>query len=170
MRSRFLLTLALIFALAVTGITLRPPLSTHADTTSNSAIPAYAWTHPIGGPARAGKQENVGYKIIDDGPIQGAPLGGIGAGTIGRTYNGNFARWHTNIGTTEYRSVPADMFSVFTKQGDNTTAQALYAGAPTDGSLSAWNWNYPVGKGNYWALYPRSGFIYDGLPVQLSVE
>src|SRR5258708_979513 len=166
MRARLFFPLALIVALAVTEITLR----THADSAVNPAVPAYAWTHPIGGPAQAGKQENVGYKIIDDGPVQGAPLGGIGAGTIGRTYAGDFARWHTDIGVNTYRSIPADMFSVYTKQDDRTTAQVLYTGKPTDGSLSAWNWNYPVGKGTYWALYPRSGFVYDSLPVQLSVE
>src|SRR5262249_10882926 len=107
---------------------------------------------------------------IDDGPVQGAPLGGIGAGTIGRTFAGDFARWHTTIGVHNYDSVPADMFSVYTKIGDSTSAQALYTGAPTDGSLSAWQWNYPVGKGTYWALYPRSGYVYEGLPVQLSIE
>src|SRR5947207_1687659 len=137
MRSRLPATTILIVTLLVADITIRPLLFTQANSTVNPAVPAYAWTHPIGGPAQAGKQENVGYKIIDDGPVQGAPLGGIGAGTIGRTYAGDFARWHTDIGVNTYRSIPADMFSVYTKQDDTTTAQVLYAGKPTDGSLSA---------------------------------
>src|SRR5258708_36703117 len=108
MRARLFFPLALIVALAVTEITLR----THADSAVNPAIPAYAWTHPIGGLAQAGKQENVGYKIIDDGPLPGAPLGGVGAGPIGGTYNGNFARRPTQIGTPEKPSIPADIFCV----------------------------------------------------------
>ena len=38
--------------------------------------------------------------------------------------------------------------------------------------MSAWNWNYPVGAGDYAALYPKSWFAYksDQLPVTLTLE
>ncbi len=138
---------------------------------AEGAIPAYAWTRPIGQPfPDAGRAADLGYPLIDDGPVQGAPLGGVGAGTIGRTYAGDFARWHLNVGKHNYQSLAANMFSVYTRQGEQSAAQALYTGVPTDQSLGAWKWNYPVGAGTYWALYPRSGFVYTGLPVELSVE
>ncbi len=134
-----------------------------------SPIPPAAWTHPIGQPFSGGHTKDT-YQVIDDGPRQGAPLGGLGAGTIGRTYAGDFARWHLNVGFHAYATLPADMFSLFTKQGDKTNAQALFAGEPDDNTLNKWKWNYSVGDGTYWALYPRSGFVYDGLPIKLNVE
>src|SRR5215813_574776 len=165
----------MLFRLFVTliltgGVLFSGVVVSRAKRATIGAIPPYAWTHPVGEPFNAGKQEDVGYKLIDDGPVQGAPLGGIGAGTIGRTYAGDFARWHTNIGVNNYHTVLADMFSLYTKQGESAMAQVLYTGQPSGDALKAWNWNYPAGKGTYWALYPRSGFVYDGLPVELSVE
>src|SRR5260221_4713612 len=162
---RLSVTLILTGSILFSGLVMN-----RAARAATSVIPSYAWTRPIREPFNAAKQENVGYKLIDDQPVQGAPLGGIGAGTIGRTYAGDLALWHTNIGGHTYHSVPADMFSLYTRQGENSTTQALYTGTPGDGSLKAWNWNYPVGKGTYLALYPRSGFVYEGLPVELSVE
>lgn len=133
-------------------------------------IPRYAWTRGIGEPFPNAGRPKTSYPIIDDGTMQGAPLGGMGAGTIMRTLAGDFAGWHLNVGEHEYRSVPANMFSLFVKDGKTTQTQALYTGAPTDNSLSAWKWKYPVGQGKYWALYPRSGFVYQGFHVQVSVE
>ncbi|WP_349258561.1 non-lysosomal glucosylceramidase [Aggregatilinea sp.] len=113
----------------------------------------------------------TGFPTIDDGPVQGAPLGGLGTGTFARTYAGNFARWHIRTGAHAYGTAPADMFSVYAQQGSRSIAQALWTGAPAE-TLAAWQWNYPVGAGTYYALYPRSWFVYDwdALPVDLSVE
>jgi len=44
--------------------------------------------------------------MIDDGPFQGLPLGGFGTGSIGRTYQGDFARWHLDIGRHRYELIP----------------------------------------------------------------
>ncbi|MFX1563863.1 MAG: GH116 family glycosyl-hydrolase, partial [Promethearchaeota archaeon] len=41
-------------------------------------------------------------RMIDDGYNQGIPIGGLGAGSIGRSYLGDFARWHLQIGYHEY--------------------------------------------------------------------
>ena len=51
-------------------------------------------------------------------------------------------------------------------------AQVLSTGKPEGKALSAWNWSYPVGGGDYAALYPKSWFAYrlDQLPVNLTVE
>jgi non-lysosomal glucosylceramidase len=147
------------------------PTARPASAQPIDGIPEAAWSRPIGLPFDNPPKPKVNYPMIDDGPLQGAPLGGIGAGTFARTYAGDFARWHTTIGAHAYQTVPADMFSVYARQGDQSVAQALWTGSP-DGVLSAWQWNYPVGAGTYYALYPRSWFVYDwdSLPVDLSVE
>lgn len=134
-------------------------------------IPDAAWNRPIGLP-----HENPGHPHAYDaatrdfGVYQGVPLGGLGAGSIGRTFRGDFARWHLDIGTQHYKPLPACMFSVYTRQGKNIKAQALWTDKPDDGSLNSWNWNYPVGAGTYYGLYPRSWFVYTDFPVELSVE
>ncbi len=137
-----------------------------------SDIPEAAWARPIGLPLENPPRPHVTYQMINDGPYNGAPLGGIGAGSIGRTYRGDFARWHLAVGRHYYLPLPANMFSVYMQQGDRQVAQALWTGAPSGGQLSAWQWDYPVGAGTYYALYPRSWFVYDWeqFPVELSVE
>jgi non-lysosomal glucosylceramidase len=135
-------------------------------------IPEAAWARPIGLPFNDSGHPTATYPMIDDGPYNGAPIGGMGAGSIGRTFRGDFARWHLNVGAHEYQTLPANMFSVYMQQGDQQVAQALYTGRPSGDQLSAWTWDYPVGAGTYYALYPRSWFVYDNeqFPVQLSVE
>ena len=46
-------------------------------------------------------------------------------------------------------------------------AQVLSTGKPEGRALSAWNWSYPAGGGDYAALYPKSWFAYRSpqLPV-----
>ena len=48
----------------------------------------------------------------------------------------------------------------------------LATGKPKNGQLSAWNWSYPAGSGEYAALYPKSWFAYQSpqLPIKLTVE
>jgi non-lysosomal glucosylceramidase len=142
-------------------------------------IPKAAWSRPIGLPL-----ENPGHvkpelksSIIDDGYWQGAPVGGFGAGTFSRTYRGDFARWHIKAGIHKYQPILEDQFSVYQRVEGETQAYAtvLYAGKPeglAQGPLSRWNWDYPVGAGKYYSLYPKSWFEYRSpkLPVNLTVE
>jgi len=134
-------------------------------------IPAAAWRRPIGLPVEQPPPPRAPHPLINDGPFQGAPLGGFGAGTIGRTYRGDFARWHLDIGRHRYEPLPANMFSVYMRQGEQTIAQALWTDEPRS-FLKGWRWRYPVGAGTYYALYPRSWFVYDWerFPAHLSVE
>ena len=163
----------ILVAAALAAILPRPAVpSSSAQIDERPAdIPVAAWTRPIGLPFADPLRAKVSYPMIDDGPLQGAPLGGLGAGTFARTYAGDFARWHTDIGAHRYATVAADMFSVYARQGETSIAQALWTGAPEQ-ELEAWNWAYPTGAGDYYALYPRSWFVYDWdrLPVNLSVE
>src|SRR5262249_39607694 len=110
--------------------------------------------------------------MIDDGVWGGIPLGGMGAGAIGRTYRGDFARWHLDIGKHIFQSLPANQFSVFVQQGDKKQAHVLAPLRESKASnvLPEWNWDMPVGAGTYYALFPKAWFVYDwdALPVRLT--
>ena len=141
---------------------------------AQDAIPATAWRIPIGQPpANPGGRRPEITTMIDDGYWQGAPVGGIGAGTFSRSYRGKFERWHVKAGVHKYQDVPANQFAVFAQpEGGAPVAMALAVGKPANGALSAWNWSYPAGDGEYAALYPKSWFAYGTkqLPVKLTVE
>jgi non-lysosomal glucosylceramidase len=136
-------------------------------------IPAAAWHRPIGAPLQNAGGKKPELTNIDDGYWQGAPVGGFGAGTFSRTYRGNFERWHVKAGIHKYENVPANQFAVFAQpEGEAATAEVLSTQKPAGDALSAWNWSYPVGAGEYAALYPKSWFAYKSqqLPVTLTLE
>ncbi len=139
-------------------------------------IPKAAWKRPIGLPL-----ENPGTKKttlpsfhIDDGFWQGAPVGGFGAGTFSRTYRGDFARWHIKAGAHKYQTVYANQFAMFQQsEGDSEgTARVLFTDHPSNGMLSSWAWDYPVGAGDYYALYPKSWYDYrwEKFPAHVTLE
>ena len=140
-----------------------------------SQIPAAAWRIPIGTPPPnpGGHRPELGNSNIDDGYWQGAPVGGIGAGTFSRSYRGFFERWHVKAGVHKYENIPANQFAVFAQQdGASPVAMALAVGKPSNGAMNSWNWSYPAGDGEYAALYPKSWFAYGtrALPVKLTLE
>jgi non-lysosomal glucosylceramidase len=129
-------------------------------------IPACAWKRPIG--LGWDKPYTVRYASnLDDGPWHGMPLGGFGAGCIGRSPRGDFNLWHIDGGEHVFGAIDACQFSVFEQGTEATQAYALCTKPPDDGSLSAWQW-YPTtsasnsasNTGDYHALYPRSWFAY----------
>ena len=125
-------------------------------------IPDCAWQRPLG------KGWEKPYRVryasnLDDGPWHGMPLGGLGAGCIGRTHRGDFNLWHLDGGEHIFKSLPACQFSIFEQVAEETAqAYALCTEAPADGTLSRWQW-YPQEQGTYQALYPRSWFQYQGV-------
>ncbi|GAB4370426.1 MAG: GH116 family glycosyl hydrolase [Elainellaceae cyanobacterium] len=126
-------------------------------------LPACTWSRPIG----LGWEHpyTVRYPSnLDDGPWHGMPLGGLGAGCIGRSPRGDFNLWHIDGGEHLFQSFLACQFSVFEQVGDRQQAYALCTEPPSDGSLTSWQW-YPASQenqafGEYHALYPRSWFVY----------
>jgi non-lysosomal glucosylceramidase len=136
-------------------------------------IPKAAWKRPIGLPL-----ENPGVTRvagdIDDGYWQGAPVGGFGSGTFSRTYRGDFARWHIKAGVHKYATVYANQFAMFQQvAGDpEGTAQVLTTCHPQGKELSSWKWDYPVGAGDYYALYPKSWYDYrsERFPAHVVLE
>lgn len=134
-------------------------------------IPAAAWSRPIGQPLdNPARPRAVQQPTFDDGYWQGLPLGGLGAGSLGRTYRGDFARWHLQPGSHHYRPLPACMFSVFIARGEQRLAQALWTEHPADDLLPDWRWDYPRSAGTYYALFPRAWFVYDAFPIRLWSE
>jgi non-lysosomal glucosylceramidase len=125
-------------------------------------IPTCAWKRPIG--LGWDKSYTVRYASnLDDGPWHGMPLGGFGAGCIGRSSRGDFNLWHLDGGEHVFRSLPACQFSVFEQPEDgDAQAYAMCTEPPEDGTLSRWLW-YPKEKGTYHALYPRSWYEYKGV-------
>lgn len=137
-------------------------------------IPPHTWTRPIG--LGWDNPYTVRYASnLDDGPWHGMPLGGFGAGCIGRSHRGDFNLWHLDGGDRVFRNIPACQFSVYEQAAGNSQAYAMCTEPPEDGTLSAWSW-YPAereGKstGTYHALYPRSWFTYnDVFRAELTCE
>lgn len=129
---------------------------------SRPQIPNCTWQRPIGkgwpNPYTVRYASN-----LDDGPWHGMPLGGFGAGCLGRSSRGDFNLWHLDAGEHIFRSLDACQFSVFEQpEVGEVQAYAMSTKAPDDGSLSSWRW-YPSEKGTYHALYPRSWFEYQGV-------
>jgi non-lysosomal glucosylceramidase len=128
-----------------------------------------AWRRPIGlpydGPETS--RQDVDPPLIDDGPWGGVPLGGLGAGSIGRTQRGDFARWHLDVGRHRFETVPADQFSVYVARGEAHSAHVLSTIRPE--ALRSWNWDLPEGAGTYHGLFPYAWFEYDWaeLPIRL---
>ncbi len=137
---------------------------------SSGEIPSVAWSRAIGAPFQ-GALKSTG---LDDGYYQGLPIGGLGAGSIGRTYRGDFARWHLDVGQHYYRTAPANQFSVFLQpEGGVATARVLSVWKPDEGTLAAWGWDTTVRAGNrYHALFPKAWYVYRdlGQPVELVCE
>ncbi len=138
-----------------------------------AGFPQAAFDRPIGT-----RLEKFGHSVAPeniDARAEGSacPVGGIGAGGFERLMNGNFSTWFLKLGWMVEDTVWADQFHVFMRSGGRTVARTLSTTAPPPGAgLGAWAWNYPVGKGDYYALYPKSGFSYEenpDLPAKLAV-
>ncbi|KAL3538486.1 hypothetical protein ACH5RR_001852 [Cinchona calisaya] len=102
---------------------------------------------------------------------QGVPIGGIGAGSIGRSYKGEFLRWQLFPGICEDKPVLANQFSVFVSRPNGEKhATVLCPGSPdipNDSSspgIGSWDWNLDGNRSTYHALFPRAWTVYDGEP------
>ena len=163
--------LALALALRVV-VAAAPPPSPEDD----SGVPeAVAWSHPIGDPPLSRGSPRCRGRCVDDGEAAGAPLGGMGAGTLGRTYRGDFARWHLRPGTHTHAPA-AHTFAAVRVDGLATVLSSLEAhrGWENDGDDAAGANRAnrasteprrrvlpPDGSGGtYRALYPRSSYSY----------
>lgn len=134
-------------------------------------IPSIAWRWPMGAPCPDLSHPHVSTAMIDDGPWNGVPIGGLGTGSIGRSHRGDAARWHLEVGRHAFDPVAADTFSIFVG-GRGTAGRATVLSTLRPAALPAWGWTLPEGAGTYHALFPRAwhSFPADVLGVGLVGE
>ncbi|MEY3462229.1 MAG: hypothetical protein RLZZ468_7, partial [Cyanobacteriota bacterium] len=140
--------------------------------------PEASWSRPFG----LGWEQpyTVRYASnLDDGPNHGMPLGGFGAGCIGRGPDGSFNLWHLDGGEHWFGTLPDCQFALFENNGSSSRAHALAVKPTADASrpeggepLPAWSW-YPASStdsnghlrptGTYAARYPLSWTRYEGV-------
>lgn len=100
-------------------------------------------------------------KPLNGMQIYGVPLGGIGCGTIGRGYKGEFCRFQLIPGLYKYNVVAANQFIVTIRENDRTVYQHVLSPLPPPKhGLSSWKWEFPGWSAEYCALYPRSWTIF----------
>jgi non-lysosomal glucosylceramidase len=146
-------------------------------------IPISAWKRSIG------QGWNQPYTVryasnLDDGPWHGMPLGGFGAGCVGRSPRGDFNLWHIDAGEHVFQTIPACQFSIFEQvAGEQSQACTLCTESSSDETLRTWGCyplegreqkhhqrfsadqssSNPGSSGEYFALYPRSWFVYENV-------
>ncbi|MGB9906047.1 MAG: GH116 family glycosyl hydrolase [Candidatus Saccharicenans sp.] len=136
-----------------------------------AGFPGCSFTRPFGY-----KMERYGRTAapgnIDNNPEGSAcPVGGLGASGYEWTISGNFRYWFLKSGWYVDDWLPADAFHVFIKKGNQKIVQTLSADKP-DRVLQDWNWGLAPRSGDYFALYPKSGFSFEknkNWPVRLAV-
>lgn len=101
----------------------------------------------------------------------GVPLGGIGAGSIGRTYKGEFLRWQLFTKICEDKPVLANQFSVFVSRPNGKKYSTVLCPPNPEllkdksvHGIGSWDWNFGGQNTTYHALYPRAWTVYDGEP------
>jgi non-lysosomal glucosylceramidase len=117
-------------------------------------IPGAAWSRGIGVPCPDVGHPRVGGPMVDDGEWAGVPIGGLGTGSIGRTFRGDAGRWHLEVGRHRFEPVAADGFSLYV--GGPQGSRAVVLSALDGPDLPTWGWDLPVGGGTYHALFPRA--------------
>ncbi|KAG6508070.1 non-lysosomal glucosylceramidase-like isoform X1 [Zingiber officinale] len=102
---------------------------------------------------------------------QAVPLGGIGSGSIGRSYKGDFQRWQLFPGLCEDQAVIANQFSAFISRSDGKKYSTVLSPGNADlikknsiSGVGSWDWNLKGQNTTYHALYPRAWTVYDGEP------
>jgi non-lysosomal glucosylceramidase len=136
--------------------------------TGPASIPRQAWSRALGEGLDSPPRPRVEPPMIDDGPWAGVPIGGIGAGSIGRTQRGDFARWHLDVGRHRFESIAASQFSLFVDNGSARSAHVLSTVRPEAGA-PGFAFDLPVGAGSYHALFPYAWYVvdWDQLPVRI---
>ena len=102
--------------------------------------------------------------MLNGKQIYGVPLGGIGSGSIGRGFKGQFCRFQMTPGLYSYDVVHQNQFilSVRDAKGTLTYQKVLNgAGPPPKTLLSTWDWTFNPENGSYLGLYPRAWYTYN---------
>jgi non-lysosomal glucosylceramidase len=130
-------------------------------------IPDVAWSRGIGVPCPDVGHPRVKPPMIDDGEWAGVPIGGLGTGSIGRTYRGDFARWHLEVGTHAFRPSPVDGFTVHVGPAGGEPARTTLLAGLRPADLPPEIEALAPGQGTYLALFPRAWQTFE--PADLGV-
>ncbi|KAG8368893.1 hypothetical protein BUALT_Bualt15G0093900 [Buddleja alternifolia] len=100
---------------------------------------------------------------------QGVPVGGIGAGSIGRSCKGEFMRWQLFPRICEDKPVMENQFSIFVSRSNGEKLSSVLCPKSPEildspSGIGSWDWNLGGKKSSYHALYPRAWTVYDGEP------
>uniref|UniRef100_A0A7N0V6C7 Non-lysosomal glucosylceramidase n=1 Tax=Kalanchoe fedtschenkoi TaxID=63787 RepID=A0A7N0V6C7_KALFE len=103
----------------------------------------------------------------------GVPLGGMGAGSIGRGYRGEFQRYQLFPAKCEDKPILANQFAVFVTRESGpkystvlsfVDQEALLKDNTAPSGIRSWDWNLKGDKCTYHALNPRAWTVYEGEP------
>lgn len=120
----------------------------------------YMWCH--------GRKPLMDYfNVINGKQIYGVPIGGIGAGTIGRGFKGEFCRYQLRPGIYQYETLKANTFIVTIKneKGETVYQKPLTSMKAPKDRLQSWKWNFNGENADYLGLYPRSWTVFN-IPEQ----
>ncbi|XP_026481265.1 LOW QUALITY PROTEIN: non-lysosomal glucosylceramidase-like [Ctenocephalides felis] len=112
---------------------------------------------------REGRRPCMDYIHCENGKrIYGVPIG-IGSGTIGRGFRGEFCRFQLRPGKYEYNTVIANQFIINIKDANKKTIfqSVLSTYEKPSKPLECWQWELNPDKCSYTGLYPRSWTEYD---------
>jgi non-lysosomal glucosylceramidase len=153
----------------VTTDTDRPPDAAEAAAAEPSApvIPADAWRRGIGLPCPFVGHPRVTTPMVDDGEWAGVPIGGLGTGSIGRTYRGDFARWHLEVGRHRFQPSPIDGFALHVGGAAGEASRTTYLSGLRPAALPAEVASLSPGRGTYHALFPRAWQVFEPSEVGL---
>ncbi|XP_068632889.1 non-lysosomal glucosylceramidase [Battus philenor] len=95
--------------------------------------------------------------------MYGCPIGGIGGGTIGRGFRGEFCRFQLYPGIYEYVTVPECQFIINIRNEKKETIyqSVLSTYKKPKKAPATWEWNMHGADCEYTALYPRAWTTYD---------
>lgn len=98
----------------------------------------------------------------------GVPLGGVGSGSIGRSFTGQFQRWQLLPLTCEEKPVLANQFSVFVSRPNGEKYSSVLCPGKPDikkenpaSGIETWDWNMNGKSSTYHALYPRAWTVHE---------
>ncbi|XP_058752771.1 uncharacterized protein LOC131625947 [Vicia villosa] len=96
------------------------------------------------------------------------PLGGVGAGSIGRSFQGEFQRWQLFPLACEDKPVLANQFSVFVSRPNGEKYSTVLCSGKPDvlkenpaSGIKSWDWDLNGTSSTYHALYPRAWTVYE---------
>jgi non-lysosomal glucosylceramidase len=120
-------------------------------------------------PARPKNSKPGSYVPLTSYP-HGAPLGGFGAGTIGRSPYGDFNIWHLKVGAHVDEPLKACCFHVHQRSGIEIFTNLLVARPYDDGSLGHFAKPYSPKQGYYSAAFPKAKHVFRAPAHPCSIE